>query len=51
MKKIVSVFAVLVVTVGLCAGCGKAEKPELEKAEQPKVHSADDGHDHSGHDH
>ena len=60
MKRIVGVFAVTMMIAGLCAGCGRADKsePEIntknsvpEKAEQSKAHSADDGQDHSGHNH
>jgi len=51
MKKIASVFAVMVVIVGLGAGCGKAEKPEAGKTEPVKADNANDGSDHSGHNH
>lgn len=51
MKKAVSIFAILVMITGLCAGCGKADRSEPEAAKQPKAHSADDGQDHSGHNH
>lgn len=67
MQKSVRMFAVLGMIAGLCVGCGNADKPEPEETEQPKAsstnnwepetaempegHSADDGHDHSGHNH
>ncbi len=67
MKKAISMTATLVMLAGLCAGCGKADKPEPEaaarpkesttknwapeEAKQPKAHNAHDGQDHSGHNH
>lgn len=65
MKKVMSIFAALVVIVGLCFGCGTTDKPEPEVPEQPqesnvkkwepettapsKTPSVDGGHDHSDH--
>ena len=51
MKEAISMFAALVIIAGLCVGCGKADKSEPEAVEQPKAHNADDGQDHSGHNH
>jgi len=67
MKKAISIFVALVMIGSLCLGCRKADKSKPEAAEQPKEssaqkwepetakqpegHSADDGHDHSGHNH
>ena len=67
MMKILSIFAVMMVLAGLCAGCGRVEEvnPEdakvpkesnaknssPEKAEQSKTDSAHADHDHSGHNH
>ena len=51
MKEAISMFAALAIIAGLCVGCGKADKSEPEAAKKPKAHSADDGQDHSGHNH
>ena len=67
MKKAISMLVALMMIGGLCAGCRKADKSKPEAAEQakqssaqkwepetakqPEDHKADDGHDHSGHNH
>ena len=73
MKEAIRMFAALAIIVGLCVGCGNADKSEPgaveqpkasnakdwepetaeepETAKKPKAHSADDGQDHSGHNH
>ncbi len=51
MKKAISMFISLVMIGGLYAGCTKADKPKIEAAEPVKAYSADDGQDHSGHNH
>ena len=66
MKKVVSLFAALVVIAGLCVSCRTADKPAPEVPEQPqesttkqwepetaaptKAPSAAPDHDHSDHD-
>jgi hypothetical protein len=51
MKRVISTFITLLMLGGLYAGCTKADKPKIEAAEQVKAFSADDGQDHSGHNH
>jgi nitrous oxide reductase accessory protein NosL len=67
MKKASQLVLAVLVTGIVAAGCGKSEKPkpkpakpakatktekwEPESVSVPEGHSADDGHDHSGHDH
>lgn len=65
MKKAIRVGVALAVLAAVCMGCGKQEAPvpetakekprtenwEPESVDMPEGHSADDGHDHSGHNH
>jgi hypothetical protein len=64
MKKTTRVTLAMVVLAGLCMGCGKSEEQatapaqatttetwEPETVALPEGHSADDGHDHGGHNH
>ncbi|RKX37965.1 MAG: hypothetical protein DRP64_16530 [Verrucomicrobia bacterium] len=67
MKKVISMFAILVMIGGLCASCEKdANQPKPEATQQSQESDAKDwepetseqstddshdGHDHSGHDH
>ncbi|MDP6524207.1 MAG: hypothetical protein QGH15_08285 [Kiritimatiellia bacterium] len=67
MKDAFLMLATLIIVAGLCVGCGKADRSEKEAAgiakpnetenwepeaaELPEGHTADDGHDHSDHDH
>ena len=51
MKKTISMLVALVMIGGLYTGCTKADNPKIEAAEQLKESRADDGQDHSGHNH
>ena len=65
MKKVITVFAVLVMIAGLCAGCKDKPEPEAtqqsqesnakdwepETSEQPTTNDSHDDHDHSSGDH
>jgi len=51
MKKAIILFISLMMIGGLYTGCTKADTPKIEAAEQVKTYNADDGQDHSGHNH
>jgi hypothetical protein len=49
MIKTVTIFATLMMIAVLFSGCGKSDVQEADAA--TPAHSADDGQDHSGHNH
>ena len=51
MKKGLILFAVLVMILGLCVGCEKADTSKQDATKPTMTHSNDDGQDHSGHNH